>query len=575
MEGFNKLQQSTIKIEGNATGTGFFVAPGLILTCAHNVEKLANKDSSLQAHWNNKKYQIKLLKLYPGPYPDLALLEADFHTEPFEYLDDSIKLGDKLYFYGYTDEYPEGDSGTVEYEGTTGRSARLLKLKMGQIRPGLSGAPIMNLRTGKICGMIKATRDRHSDLGGRAIPTSIIFEYLRETLAQRLESATIISTNENSNKPLHVSKRIRNRREELQLSYLDLKQKIIDQGHNISVQTLQRMEKSKNHHSRYRLPVRKMKGKSSIEIVAEALDLPIGYLLGGFSHFEIMRSFFRSAIENKKITIIDRVNKCINSSSFKDFFKSIPSDEHSILQLPLFSFRNEKAFAIIFHLEKIYSGCEMLTVNEPPLIFWDDEDVMTWTRNMELSTKDALHFAEIFNNYREYFRELARQGHKVYKVVLNFNTFIKFLRRKSCDRQKTLLRDLITFLDYSCFNLIFLEPDKGTLIAREIPECIVEFEIISRYKKIPDSMEGTLAVAIQQTPPYHKPVEYFLSPISLHKVIIQKEKARIEEAWARALDQYEQKYLKIISSKKMLDNSLQRQISIYLLERISREICLI
>ncbi|MBW4563114.1 MAG: hypothetical protein KME32_18585 [Mojavia pulchra JT2-VF2] len=53
----------------------------------------------------------------------------------------------------------------------------IIKLKGGQVRPGLSGSPLLNQRTGKVCGVIKFTRNRNSDLGGGAIPIDVVFKY--------------------------------------------------------------------------------------------------------------------------------------------------------------------------------------------------------------------------------------------------------------------------------------------------------------------------------------------------------------------------------------------------------------
>jgi len=47
---------------------------------------------------------------------------------------------------------------------------------LGQVRPGMSGSPLLNQRTGKVCGIVKFTRDRSFDLGGGAIPTHVILE---------------------------------------------------------------------------------------------------------------------------------------------------------------------------------------------------------------------------------------------------------------------------------------------------------------------------------------------------------------------------------------------------------------
>ncbi len=45
-----------------------------------------------------------------------------------------------------------------------------LKLRSGQIRPGMSGAPVINESSGHICGLVEGTRDRRTDLGGFAHP---------------------------------------------------------------------------------------------------------------------------------------------------------------------------------------------------------------------------------------------------------------------------------------------------------------------------------------------------------------------------------------------------------------------
>jgi hypothetical protein len=83
-------------------------------------------------------------------------------------------MGSKLYIYGYTDVYPYGDSVTLGYEGPN----TLLKLKAGQIIPGLSSAPVLNMRTGSVCGVVIRTRGQQTDLGGRAVPAAVLAQLL-------------------------------------------------------------------------------------------------------------------------------------------------------------------------------------------------------------------------------------------------------------------------------------------------------------------------------------------------------------------------------------------------------------
>ena len=50
----------------------------------------------------------------------------------------------------------------------------------GLIVGGHSGSPLLNERTGGVCGMVKKTAGKFSDLGGAGIPTEIIFRELPE-----------------------------------------------------------------------------------------------------------------------------------------------------------------------------------------------------------------------------------------------------------------------------------------------------------------------------------------------------------------------------------------------------------
>ena len=177
------LQRCTVKLTVTGKmgwGSGFFVAPGLILTCAH-VIKDGKPDTKVQIRWQKQEMfaetTIANAKVMP---PDLALLkftpppDADL---PCVYLDETLESGNELYFFGYPDQdFPNGCPVTLNCEGFTGDDPPLAKFKWGQVRPGMSGSPLLNCRTGKVCGIVKFTRNRTTDLGGGAIPTQVILE---------------------------------------------------------------------------------------------------------------------------------------------------------------------------------------------------------------------------------------------------------------------------------------------------------------------------------------------------------------------------------------------------------------
>lgn len=173
------LRRCTVRLHiprDGSQGTGFWVAPGLVLTCAHVVETAQAQSAPVEITGDGRTVSGRIVAFFAKPYPDLALLRCDeLQNHPCVYVHADIALQDRLYSYGYTDLYSNGDSATFEYEGPTDTgSGALLKLKEGQSRPGLSGAPLLNLRTGGVCGIVKSSRDVETDLGGRAVPITCV-----------------------------------------------------------------------------------------------------------------------------------------------------------------------------------------------------------------------------------------------------------------------------------------------------------------------------------------------------------------------------------------------------------------
>jgi HEAT repeat protein/energy-coupling factor transporter ATP-binding protein EcfA2 len=155
------------------------VAPEWILTCTHVVQEATGQP--IQVRWQNQENwtQAVVERSLPDPY-DLALLRVTLPIDanpPCVYLDAAIQSRDPLYLFGYPDQdFPNGCPVTFSCEGLTGDEPALIKFALGQVRPGMSGSPLLNQRTGKVCGIVKFTRDRSFDLGGGAIPTRVILE---------------------------------------------------------------------------------------------------------------------------------------------------------------------------------------------------------------------------------------------------------------------------------------------------------------------------------------------------------------------------------------------------------------
>lgn len=183
---YELLHQCTVHIsvpEKTEHGTGLFVAPGLILTCAHVVKAAQPGTTPVDVYWKGQTFSANITQYLPGP--DLALVQINLADHPCVYLNEEAVPFDDLYSYGYSDTHPDGDPATFSLEGMAGEQRVQYKFKMGQVRPGMSGAPLLNVRTGHVCGVVQLTRDRNNDLGGRAISTTTVFQAFPELVAQQ------------------------------------------------------------------------------------------------------------------------------------------------------------------------------------------------------------------------------------------------------------------------------------------------------------------------------------------------------------------------------------------------------
>jgi S1-C subfamily serine protease len=162
-----QLQRSVVKLlVGGGWGTGFCVAPGLILTCAHVVK--AAQDGLVRVDWQGQERftEAQILQVFPDTTVDLALLQVNGgEAIPWLPLDGQVQSGDDLYTYGYPRHYPDGAPVTLTVEGITGQG--FIKFKAGAVQKGLSGAPLLNPRTGKVCGLVKYKEDFNNPVGRR------------------------------------------------------------------------------------------------------------------------------------------------------------------------------------------------------------------------------------------------------------------------------------------------------------------------------------------------------------------------------------------------------------------------
>jgi trypsin-like peptidase len=193
------LHQCVVRIDrdGEFSGTGFFVAPREVLTCAHVV----HGGSEIAAGWACGSSAVTAVDPVPKleigdpkeqfyPFPDVALLRLAQppETHPCVQFDTAEPVAgppaSALRLAAWTiDAYAPDTavltSATVEVEGRLELdSNRLMKLRDGQIVRGFSGAPLLNPQTGAVCGHVESSRDLRSDLGGYGVPLAAVLDAL-------------------------------------------------------------------------------------------------------------------------------------------------------------------------------------------------------------------------------------------------------------------------------------------------------------------------------------------------------------------------------------------------------------
>ena len=194
------LRDCTVRVTGGPTsGAGFFVAPGKVLTCAHVI----GDSGSLVVRWERDSQPVREVrvsgrvalanKYNPIPaldcgYPDIAVLDIDgLLDHPCVDIDSEWPSGgDTFQVFGYPVEGGgvQLTPARLTYRGTHGnRPTAYLELASDTIKPGMSGAAVLNLRSGAVCGVMVASKHPARPEGALVIPWSAIAADLGQVLA--------------------------------------------------------------------------------------------------------------------------------------------------------------------------------------------------------------------------------------------------------------------------------------------------------------------------------------------------------------------------------------------------------
>lgn len=192
---YTLLEECTVRVDAGVggdhkRGTGFFVARGWVLTCAHVVvSKRTNTvldNVRITCHnGESADASVQPQHVTSVGYPDLALLRVDLNAYPSFQDHQVVMLDEPAYprdsVYCFSRAETEGgtpDGGILGVlEGPTGwldklPGSKFLKIGSTQVIAGASGAPVLNCSTGAVCGVLKRSRSLSTWLGGWAVPIS-------------------------------------------------------------------------------------------------------------------------------------------------------------------------------------------------------------------------------------------------------------------------------------------------------------------------------------------------------------------------------------------------------------------
>ncbi|MFJ5557914.1 trypsin-like peptidase domain-containing protein [Streptomyces sp. NPDC093250] len=176
-------------VHGLREGSGFFVAPGFVVSCAHVAG--AQPEERVTLRWRGDDYEAVICAASEEavgagwslwPYPDLAILELVEPPEghPCVWLDGSLPETDTpLTAVGFTDTLESYTASERRAQLTSGGRTALqghpmLEIVAGEINLGLSGGPVLSHASGGVCAVVKATRQEDSAMGGFGTPVDAL-----------------------------------------------------------------------------------------------------------------------------------------------------------------------------------------------------------------------------------------------------------------------------------------------------------------------------------------------------------------------------------------------------------------
>ncbi|MBQ1019820.1 trypsin-like peptidase domain-containing protein [Micromonospora sp. D93] len=164
-------------------GSGVWIAPGVVLTCAHVVR--GGLATDVEVGWGAHILRGRVTDHTPNEsvtdlwsYPDLAVIEvADAPSHPCAWLTETPPI-EQLTAFGHAASLGDGLK-PLSVIGRCGGtyffgSGQFAKFSGNEVVPGMSGGPVLDLQQGAVCGIMSSTLGEGADRGGYLVPVSAL-----------------------------------------------------------------------------------------------------------------------------------------------------------------------------------------------------------------------------------------------------------------------------------------------------------------------------------------------------------------------------------------------------------------
>jgi CHASE2 domain-containing sensor protein/energy-coupling factor transporter ATP-binding protein EcfA2 len=156
------LESCTVKLTipgQTGSSTGFFVAPGKIVTCAPEI--VGAEEQPIQVSWQDQGNYHKVTSDRVFQSANIAILKltAPHADHPCVYLDQAFRMDDPVCVYGYSEVSAKGSYSIGKCEKQTGKNRDVVEFETKQDALKLQSAPLLNWKTLKVCGIVQSTQD--------------------------------------------------------------------------------------------------------------------------------------------------------------------------------------------------------------------------------------------------------------------------------------------------------------------------------------------------------------------------------------------------------------------------------